>query len=80
MSLDELHKKFNELSSEDKIEIINGLFEIYNSHPTHLNILNSSTNIQYEENSVNIISYFRGKRLKIYNLPLEEIKSFIFMK
>lgn len=80
LSLDELSKKYNELSSERQSEILFGLITIYKEHPTHLNISGASVNIKYQGNNINIDSFFQGNRLKIYNLPLDAIKDFIFMK
>ena len=78
--MDSLYEKFDELSQDKQAEIVFGLVKIYRDHPTHLNMANASVKIEYRKDTINVDSFFQGNRLKIQNLPLEEIKSFIFMK
>ena len=80
LSLEDLHKIYINLSKETKKEISFGLITIYNEHPTHLNIANASVKIEYKGNLINVDSFFQGNRLTIHDLPIDVLKSFIFMK
>lgn len=80
LSLEDLYKLYDNLSEETQKEILFGLIIIYNEHPTHLNIANASIKIEYKDNLIDIDSFFQGNRLIIHNLPIDVLKSFIFMK
>ena len=80
LSLEDLYETYKNLSEATQKEISFGLITIYNEHPTHLNIANASVKIEYKNNLIDIDSFFQGNRLIIHNLPIDVLKSFIFMK
>lgn len=78
LSIDDLKDKYHQLEKESRTSILLTLIDICKLDSTNIHIINASITSNKENDLINITAFFQGNRLIIRDLPIKEIKSFIF--